>query len=165
MLAHRTILSICLVALAIQNVRCQPSGDTLFTYCWTWSHGDTIATIQLPRGFQLSKEDEYGEGKITALVWSDSSVVLLHFGGDVHTPLLRADDFVVQDSSFSQGRLTRRGTVADTYFFWREDELGIYHIAYFGVRRDRVKVFDTSLTSFSPHNASKSQSGKVQGSK
>ncbi len=165
MLTRCTILLICAIALSIQSMKCQVGGASLSTYCWTWTLGDTIASIQVPRGFHRSSEEEYGEGKTTTLIWGDSSVVLLQFGGNVRTPLLRAPDFVVQDSSFSRGRLTRWGTVADTYYFWREDGFGPFHIAYFGVRHDRVNLFDSSFRTFAPHDATKSKPGKVQDSK
>lgn len=131
---------------------CQPNDESHTTYCWKWKSGDTIATIQVPVGFHLLSEWEYGEGKVTTLRWADSSTVVLHFGGLMHLPFLGPPRYILTDSTTDRDGYTLKGRVVGTDLWWREVQLheGWYNIAYYDVPPDRVKLFDTMFESFKP---------------
>ncbi len=127
--------------------------DSLVTYTWSSSNGDSVATINLPPGFEVSSNWEYGEGIVTTLSWTDSSEVILQMGGNLHLPLLDSRDLLIQDSTQSRLGTSKRGKHVGRNLYWREDSIysSWYNVAYDAIPANRVSIFDRAFSTFKPN--------------
>jgi hypothetical protein len=116
---------------------------------FNWKIVDSIiGTLMVPKGYKLTS-DYYGEGIFTTLAYKDSSVMFLHFGGDIKLPIVDGDINVnSQLNNYSVS--CRKGTSGGKKLFWREDDYCSYliHIGYSNVPAEHLDAFEKAIDSF-----------------
>jgi hypothetical protein len=142
------VYSIIILSLSmfLSGKSVEGNGEIL-TFTWAVA-GDTIARIEVPKGFKESNW-EYGEGIVTNLTYADSSYIVLHYGLDISLPLLKSPEHLIYNEVKKSNRTIRYGRVQHTKLRWREESLYPVpiNIAFSRVPANRLKTFERSLAS------------------
>lgn len=91
----------------------------------------------LPTGFNY-KRFYYVEGSIDIFLYSDSTRLTIHCGGEMQLPLLSGARYVVDQKTKGY----RSGKMTGSNRYWREDNLSIFNLCYEYVSHNEKSTFD-----------------------
>ena len=140
---------VCLIILLISCFSESTKVESLTTYYWI-PKSNTIAIINVPPNYEV-EHHFYGEGVITNLMYSDSSLIFLHFGGVLSLPFCKKPDCIEMNKRQLGDRLYRSGIHINSNLHWREENnviSALINIGFSRVRESKLDVFNKSLDSF-----------------
>ena len=148
----KTCLLVLLFALAFVTCGAQNSvKDELTAFTVLKNGRQRIATIRVPAGYK-EKTNSYAEGVFTTLTYPDGSYIVLQIGGMMKLPLFTEPRHHVFQRQVLSDRVVRGGTVQNTELRWREENSQAVfpptNIGFANVPKDRLKIFERSLRSF-----------------
>jgi hypothetical protein len=125
----------------------------LVEFVWRSKSNRELGKILVPPGY-IESTKTYTEGVQTKLGYPDGSYIILHKGGMITLPFLKAPEYEVIKSGKSTSRLVREGRVRGTELFWREENsYGVWpplNLAFANVPKAEVNLFENAIASFKP---------------
>jgi len=158
----KTLIALTLLLASASATIQKPEREDLVSYTWQYN-GRILGTIKIPRGYRHDETENYVEGIVTHIRYGDGSTIILQKGGMYLVPMLQAPEYMLNKTEAQSDRKIRRGKikVEGEEMIWREDnftrvespknfwEMFPPNIAFDKVPKDRVKLFNESLDSFS----------------
>jgi len=148
------IKSIIYILLLLNVVLIAQSDSTEYkNYHWLGKNAETTISVYdiellIPKDY---KQDHwyYGEGVITTLLFSDSSLVTLHFGFTMKIPLLDEQEYLLNNKEELKDYILRKGINTKSKLFWQEHNYtGIpINIAFSNVTKEKIAVYQEVLKS------------------
>lgn len=149
----KMIKSLLLIFILSQTILAQSDSTKYKIYKWTGKNAETKIQVfeielKIPKDYE---QDHwyYGEGVVTTLQFSDSSILTLHCGFTMKIPLLDEPEYSVNFMSDLEDYILRRGINKKTKLFWEEHNYKgkPINLAISNIPKDKITLYQNVLKS------------------